>query len=163
MTALYELTADFKAVAQRLEDMELDADTIRDKLDGYSADFDNKVIAIASLIRNLEATSASIKEAETQMETRRKAMERKADWLREYVINNMKAIGKNEINCPLFSVKVRTNRPSVVVADDAYIPVAYQIEKFVVTPDKKALLKALESGEKLEGVSLVCSNTLSIK
>lgn len=163
MSALYELTADFKAVAQRLEEMEMDADTIRDTLDGYSADFDNKVIAIASLIRNLEATSTSIKEAETQMETRRKAMERKADWLREYVINNMKAIGKNEINCPLFSVKVRTNRPSVVVADDAYIPVAYQVEKFVVTPDKKALLKALESGEKLEGVSLVCSNTLSIK
>ena len=33
----------------------------------------------------------------------------------------------------------------------------------VVTPDKKALLKALESGEKLEGVSLVCSNSLLIK
>lgn len=163
MSALYELTADFKAVAQRLEEMELDAETIRDTLDGYSADFDNKVIAIASLIRNLDATSTSIKEAETQMETRRKAMERKADWLREYVINNMKAIGKDEINCPLFSIKVRTNRPSVVVADDAYIPVAYQVQKFVVTPDKKALLKALESGEKLEGVSLVCSNTLSIK
>ena len=163
MSALYELTADFKAVAQRLEEMELDADTIRDTLDGYSADFDNKVIAIASLIRNLEETADSIRAAEVMMGSRRNAMQKKAEWLREYVINNMKAIGKDEINCPLFSVKVRTNRPSVVVADDAYIPVAYQVEKFVVTPDKKALLKALESGEKLEGVSLVCSNTLSIK
>lgn len=163
MSALYELAADFKSVAARLEEMEMDAETIRDTLDGYGADFDNKVIAIASLIRNLEATSASIKEAETQMAARRKAMESKAEWLREYVINNMNAIGKDEVSCPLFSVKVRTNRQSVVVAEDAYIPVAYRVEKFVVTPDKKALLKALESGEKLEGVSLVCSNTLSIK
>lgn len=163
MSALYELTAEFKAVADRLEEMELDAVTIRDTLDGYSTDFDNKVVAIASLIRNIESTAVAIKEAEDQMATRRKALDNRAAWLREYVINNMKAIGKESVDCPFFSVKVRTNRPSVIVADDAYIPIAYRVEKMVVTPDKKALLKALESGEKLEGVSLVCSNSLLIK
>lgn len=163
MSALYELTADFKAVATRLEEMEMDADTIRDTLDGYSADFDNKVVAIASLIRNLEETADSIRAAEVMMGSRRNAMQKKAEWLREYVINNMKAIGKNEINCPLFSVKVRTNRPSVIVEDNAFIPLKYRIEKNVVTPDKKALLQALESGEQLEGITLVCSNSLSIK
>ena len=163
MTALYELTAEFKAVAERLEEMELDAVTIRDTLDGYSADFDNKVIAIASLIRNIEATATAIKEAEDQMATRRKALNNRAAWLREYVISNMKAIGKEAVDCPLFSVKVRTNRPSVIVEDNAFIPLKYRIEKNVVTPDKKALLQALESGEQLEGITLVCSNSLSIK
>lgn len=163
MSALYELTADFKAVAARLEEMEMDADTIRDTLDGYGADFDNKVVAIASLIRNLEATAASIKEAEAQMEARRKAMEERASWLSRYVIDNMRAIGKTEIACPLFAVKVKTNQPSVVISESCDLPTRFITQKLVVSPDKKALKAALESGEVVEGVSLVRSNTLSIK
>lgn len=161
MTALYELAADFKAVATRLEEMELDNETIRDTLDGYAADFDNKVICIASLIRNLEATAEAIKQAETQMATRRKAMEGKAEWLRQYIINNMQATGRVEIDCPMFSVKVKTNRPAIIVAEDACIPSAYL--RITTSPDKKALKDALDAGETIEGVSLVCSTILSIK
>ena len=163
MSALYELTAEFKAVAERLEEMELDAVTIRDTLDGYSADFDNKVVAIASLIRNIEATATAIKEAEDQMATRRKALDNRAAWLREYVISNMKAIGKEAVDCPLFAIKVKTNAPSVIIAEDCELPTRFVSQKIVVSPDKKALKAALESGEVVEGVSLVRSNSLSIK
>lgn len=163
MSALYELAADFQAVAKHLEEIEMDAETIRDTLDGYSADFDNKVIAIASLIRNIDANVAAIKEAEANMIARHKAMERKADWLREYVVENMNAIGKTNVDCPLFEVKVRVNQPSVVIDDEAAIPAKYINQKIVVSPDKKALKQAIEAGEDIKGVSLVRSNTLSIK
>jgi len=163
MTALYELTADFQAVAKHLEELEMDAETIRDTLDGYSADFDNKVIAIASLIRNHEATIAAIKEAEAQMIARRKGLERKVDWLRDYVINNMKAIGKTRVECPMFAVNVRVNPVSVQIEDGAFVPPEFVTEKSVLSPDKKALKAALESGVVIKGVSLVSSNTLSIK
>lgn len=163
MSALYELTAEFKAVADRLEEMELDAVTIRDTLDGYSTDFDNKVVAIASLIRNIEATATAIKEAEDQMATRRKALDNRAAWLREYVISNMKAINKEAVVCPLFAIKIKTNVPSVFIAEDCDLPTRFISQKIVVSPDKKALKAALESGEVVEGVSLVRSNSLSIK
>jgi hypothetical protein len=163
MTALYELTADFKTVAARLEELELDADTIRDTLDGYGAEFDNKVIAIASLIRNHEVTIAAIKEAEAQMIARRKGLERKVDWLRDYVINNMKAIGKTRVECPMFAVNVRVNPVSVAIQDGQLLPAEYVVRKTTELPDKKALKAALESGVVIEGVSLVSSNTLLIK
>lgn len=161
MTALYELAADFKAVATRLEEMELDDETIRDTLDGYAADFDNKVISIASLIRNLETTAEAIKQAEAQMAARRKTIESKAEWLRQYIINNMQATGRIEVDCPMFAIKVKTNRPTVVVAEDACIPSAYL--RVTTSPDKKALKDALDAGEVIKGVSLVSSTTLSIK
>ena len=47
--------------------------------------------------------------------------------------------------------------------DSAFIPRKFVTEKTVLTPDKKALKEAIESGEVVEGVSLVRSNTLSIK
>lgn len=163
MSALYQLTADLQAVASRLEELELDAETIRDTLDGYADEFENKVVSIASLIRNIESTAASIKEAEAGMALRRKRMEARAEWLRQYVIDNMKAIGKEEVSCPLFAIKVKTNATSVVIAEGSCLPSRFVVEKVVVSPDKKALKAALELGEVVDGVSLVRSNTLSIK
>ena len=75
----------------------------------------------------------------------------------------MKAIGKDKVECPLFKVSVRTNAPSIVIQDSAFIPRKFVTEKTVLTPDKKALKEAIELGEVVEGVSLVRSNTLSIK
>lgn len=161
--ALYELTAEFKAVAQKLEELDLDDQTIADTLEGYSADFENKVIAISSFIRNLEVTAAAMKNAEAEMNDRRRSVERKIEGLKSYVLTNMNAIGMDKVECPLFKVSVRNNAPSVVVEENIALPQKYLVTKTVVSPDKKALKEAIESGEVFEGVWLVRRNSLSIK
>ena len=161
--ALYEMTAEFKAVAQKLEDLDLDDQTIADTLEGYSADFENKVIAISSFIRNLEVSANAMKQAETEMNDRRKSVERKIEGLKSYVLTNMKAIGKDKVECPLFKVSIRTNAPSVQVANEDVVPAKFVVMKTSTSIDKKALKEAIESGEVFDGVSLVRSNTLSIK
>lgn len=161
--ALYEMTAEFKAVAQKLEDLDLDDQTIADTLEGYSADFENKVIAISSFIRNLEVSANAMKQAEAEMNDRRKSVERKIDGLKSYVLTNMKAIGKDKVECPLFKVSIRTNAPSVQVANEDAVPAKFVVMKTSTSIDKKALKEAIEAGEVVEGVSLVRSNSLSIK
>ena len=161
--ALYELTAEFKAVADKLEQLELDEQTIQDTLEGYSADFDNKVISISSFIRNLEVSADAIKQAEAEMYARRKAIETKIEHLKSYVLTNMKAIGKDKVECALFKVSVRNNAPSVQIDDDSKISTDYLVTKIDYSFDKKAIKKAIESGLVVEGASLVRSNSLSIK
>lgn len=161
--ALYEMTAEFKAVAQKLEDLDLDDQTIADTLEGYSDDFENKVIAISSFIRNLEVSANAMKQAEAEMNDRRKSVERKIEGLKSYVLTNMKAIGKDKVECPLFKVSIRTNAPSVQVANEDAVPAKFVVMKTSTSIDKKALKEAIEAGEVVEGVSLVRSNTLSIK
>lgn len=163
MTALYQLTAEFKAVADRLEDLELDEQTISDTLEGFSAEFDDKVISIASFIRNLEATAEAIKKAEEAQAERRKSLEKKADYLRTYLINNMKEVGKSAIECPLFAVKLRQNPASVQVQDDAVLPIHFMVIKSSTVLDKKKLKEALEAGEQIEGASLIRNTSISIK
>lgn len=163
MTALYELAAEFKSVADRLEETDLDEQTIADTLEGYAAEFNDKVVSIVSLIRNLETTAEAIKEAERHQKERRDAIEKKAQWLRDYVLRNMTTVGCEKVSCGLFAVRVRQNSPSVQIADDAEIPASYISQKIVVSPDKKALKEALESGVEIKGVSLVRSNSLTIK
>lgn len=161
--ALYEMTAEFKAVAQKLEELDLDDQTIADTLEGYSADFENKVIAISSFIRNLESTSEAIKQAEADMYARRKSLDSKIEHLKSYVLANMKAIGMDKVECPLFKVSIKTNAPSVQVANEDAVPAKFVVMKTSTSIDKKALKEAIEAGEVVEGVSLVRSNTLSIK
>ena len=161
--ALYELTAEFKAVADKLEQLDLDDQTIADTLEGYSADFDNKVISISSFIRNLEVSADAIKKAEAEMNDRRRAVERKIEGLKSYVLTNMKAIGKDKVECALFKVSVRNNPASVVVDESAVVPKEFVVTKVTESVDKKALKTALEEGLVVEGVSLVRSNSLSIK
>lgn len=161
--ALYEMTAEFKAVAQKLEELDLDDQTIADTLEGYSADFDNKVIAISSFIRNLEVSAEAMKQAETEMDDRRRSVERKVAGLKTYVLSHMKALGKDKVECPLFKVSIRTNAPSVQIDSVDTVPDKFMVMKTTTSVDKKALKEAIESGEIVEGVSLVRSNTLSIK
>lgn len=161
--ALYELTAEFKAVADKLEQLELDEQTIQDTLEGYSADFDNKVVSISSFIRNLEVSADAIKQAEAEMYARRKAIETKIEHLKSYVLTNMKAIGKDKVECALFKVSVRNNAPSVQIDDDSKISTDYLVTKIDYSFDKKAIKKAIEEGLVVEGASLVRSNSLSIK
>ena len=161
--ALYELTAEFKAVADKLEQLDLDDQTIADTLEGYLADFDNKVVSISSFIRNLEVSVHAIKNAEAEMNDRRRAIERKIEGLKSYVLTNMKAIGKDKVECALFKVSVRNNPASIVVDESAVVPKEFVVTKVTESVDKKALKTALEEGLVVEGVSLVRSNSLSIK
>lgn len=161
--ALYELAADFASVAAKLAESDLDEQTIADTLESYSAEFDDKVIAIASFIRNLEATAEAIKQAEAAQAERRKSLEKKAENLRKYVLSNLKATGKDRVECPLFKVSVRNNAPSVSIAEGSIIPAEFIKTKTELVTDKKALKEALEAGQELPGITLVRSNTLSIK
>lgn len=163
MTALYELAADFKSVADRLEESELDDQTIADTLEGYAAEFDDKVVSIVSLLCNLEATAAAIKEAEKQQKERREAIEKKAGWLRDYVLRNMMTVGKEKVSCGLFSVRVRQNPASVSIKEGATIPSEFIRTKTELVTDKKALKDALEAGQEFDGITLVRNNSLTIK
>lgn len=161
--ALYKLADEFAHVAERLEELEMDEQTISDTLESYAADFETKAISVGQFILNLEATIESIKQAEASMKQRRSAYEKKVAWVREYLVENMKKVHKEKVECGFFKMSVRTNQPSVEILDGAVLPPEYLVSKTTVTPDKKALKEAIESGKAVEGVSLVRSTSLIIK
>ena len=164
MSSLYELAAEFRAIAEKLESSELDEQTIADTLEGYSVDLENKVISVCQFIRNLESTAEAIKASEAEQAKRRKAIEAKADRLREYVMNNMAATDKTKVECPLFSISIRTNPPSVNVFDFSAIPQEFlSIPEVAPVPNKKAIKAALEAGAIVSGCELQRSKSLSIK
>lgn len=165
MTALYQLSAEYKAAAERMADLGMDDQTVADTLEGLAGPLEERATNIAMTARNLEALAAQIKDAERQMSERRKALEARAESIRAYLLRCMTDAGVQSIESPWFALKVRQNPPSVVVHDEAAIPPEFWRTPEPPPPalDKKAIAEALKDGAAVPGCSLTRGIRLEVK
>lgn len=162
---LYQISAEYRATADQLADLDLPEEVVCDTLESISGDLELKAVNVASFVRNLEASAAQIKEAEQQMANRRKAIEKRAENVREYLLNNMVHAGIKEISCPYFKLSVRDNPVSVVINEPGLIPAAYMTEPVAPppAPDKALIKKAITDGFEVPGAHLARAKRLEIK
>jgi hypothetical protein len=167
MTAitLYELAAEFRATADQLADLDLPPEVVADTLESISLPLEQKAVQVAAFARNLEATAEQIKAAEKQMADRRKSMESRAKWLRDYLMRNMQACGIEKIEHPLFRLAVRENPPAAVIDSEQQIPLDYIRQPEAPPPvlDKALIRKALMDGFDVPGAHLERGMRLEIK
>lgn len=164
MTALYQLVAEYREAAAVLDDLDLDDQTVADTLEGMTGAIEVKAVNVACVARNLEATAGAIREAEAQMSARRKAIERRAEHLRAYLLHAMQATGIQKIEAPQFRLSVRANPQFADVFEPAQVPEAYMRHPPPPspTPDKIAIKAALKSGVDVPGCRLDTTYRLSI-
>lgn len=165
LPALYTLAAEYRDAAERMADMDLDEQTVADTLEGMAGALEVKATNVAAFARNLEATAEAIKNAEGEMAKRRKAIERRSESLRTYLLDNMVRAGISKIESPMFRLTVRDNPPAVIIDDAALLPIDYLNipEPPPPTPDKKAISEALKAGLDVPGARLARGKRLEIR
>jgi len=116
-------------------------------------------------VRNLEASAESIKAAEKQMAERRKAIEAKAERIRNYLKDNMARTGITKIDCPYFALSLRNSPPAVEVINADEIPAQYFDIPEPPAPvlNKNRLKDDLKNGVIVEGARLTQGSYLQIK
>lgn len=134
-------------------------------LDTIKDDIKDKGIAIASYIKNLEAERKAIEEAKKAMAEREARLDRRADYLAEYLKSNMERCGISVISSPYFEVKIKKNPVSVHIFDESALPSEYVREKVVTTrsPDKALIKEALQAGVELQCATLKQTTRLEIR
>lgn len=165
MQSLYQLSGDYLAIANKLSDSDLPPEVINDTLESLSGELEEKCTNVALFVRNLEATAESIKAAEKQMADRRKAIENKANSIRQYLQVNMQRTGITKIESPYFALTIKKNPPSVVIDDVEAIPAEFMVTPAPPppAPDKKAIGEKLKAGEPVPGCHLEQGERLDIK
>jgi hypothetical protein len=167
MTAitLYQIADQFRADAEKLADLDLDMETLKDTLEGLSGDLEVKAQNVAMFARNLEAAAAQIKEAEAAMSARRKAIEKRAEGLRAYILTSMHVAGVQKIECPYFALSIKKNPPAVEILDPAQVPASFMRQPEPPPPaiDKKAIAEAIKAGQGVPGARLYSGIRLDIK
>lgn len=165
MTALYVLADEYRAAVEALADLDLDEQTVADTLEGLSGELEVKATNVAMFARNLESTAAAIKEAEAAMAARRKALEKRADGLRAYLLVSMQRCGISKIDSPHFALAIKNNPASVLIDEPALIPPTYmrQPDPPPPAPDKAAIKDAIKAGQDVPGARLAQTVRLDIK
>lgn len=159
----YELSQAYRTLADRLEEetqaaegeVTPEVDLIKSALDSIDDAIDRKAECSIVLAREFEAEAAAIKVEEARLAKRRKALENRADRVREYVLGCLRSAGKDRLRTQLFSFTVNKPKPSVVVLDVNAIPDdLVRIIPASREAAKKEIKDAIAAGRAVPGVKL---------
>lgn len=162
---LYELTAQRLELQRKLMEMEFDAVTIADTLEGESSALEAKIEDYGWVIRNMEAFGDAIKSEEKRLAERRQAHEVKVAKVKDWLLENMQVCGISKIECPVFTISLKNNPPKVVIDDEKLIPDQFLVvpDLPLPSPDKKAIAAELKAGKEVAGCHLSQSKRIEIK
>jgi hypothetical protein len=155
MTKLYEMTADYRAVARMAEDPEM-ADAVADTLEGIKGSIEDKGEALMKVVKGMEGDTAALAAEIKRLQARKKTIEGNQAWLKNYLLTNMAATDITLIECPLFRIRRSPGREIVQIDDQAAIPPRFMTKpkKPDPQPIKAEILKALKAGKTVKGCSL---------
>jgi len=165
LPALYILADEYKETESKLTDLNLDAQTISDTLESLSGDLEAKCSNVALVVRNMESLAEQIKQAEASMAARRKAIENRANHVREYLKQNMERCNITNIDSPWLKIAIRQNPPSVVIDAESMLPAEFWRTQEPPPPavDRKAIKEAIQEGKEVPGAHLERSTRIEIK
>ena len=151
---LYKLVDNLKF----LEEIDPDDDSHQARLSEMIAqvklDIDTKVANIGLYILSIETEASAISVEEKRLTRRRKALENRSQWLRDYLYSEMRASMVRNVKSELCTVYIKANPPSCEVLDVYELPKEYT--NVLVSPDRVAILDHFKkTGEILPGVNII--------
>jgi DNA mismatch repair ATPase MutS len=148
---LYELTDSYLRLMELAEDT--DQQVFADTLQSIQEVIEDKAENIAKLVKNLSADIDALKSEEKRLADRRKVLENKVDWLKQYLKEQMEVAGIDKVKRPTLNVSIQNNPPKIKVINEGIIPSQYMIQQDPKL-DKKAMLADLKNGVDIPGVEL---------
>ena len=127
-------------------------------LEGTHAD---KCLNVACMVKNMESEAEAIKTEEKRLTERRKGAERRADWLRAYLVGNMEP-GTNLKDARAVIGWRKSSAVEVEIKPEE-LPENLRRTKITYEADKAAIKVNLEAGQEVEGCKLVTRFNLQIK
>ncbi len=146
---LYELTANYLALQQMLEDPEADSQMIADTMESLDYDIEEKADGYAKVIRNMEATITAIKSEQERLTAKKNLLEMSIKTLKKNLQESMIATGKRKFKTDLFSFSIQKNggkAPVILdVKDTSELP--DELVRIKEEPNMDAIRALLDQGE----------------
>lgn len=118
---------------------------------------------MAVLVKSIDSDVTALKDEESRLAKRRKALENKQTNIKLYLENQLKFMGIDKVKTPLFTVALQKNPPSVNILDDDLIPDEYKKTVTTITTSKKEILEDLKLGLIIPGAEIKQGKSLRIR
>ena len=159
---IYQIDAEIQRILSEVDEETGELpESAYEELAQLTADRDVKVENAACMVINLTAEAKAIREQETALAERRKAVERRVERIRGYIEY---ALDGNTFSSP--RVQVKYGKSTAVEIDEAVFwenPATAFIRQKDPEPDKAAIKAALKDGAIIPGASLVERKNMTIK
>ena len=166
-TSLFNLTNQYLQLADTLAAGDFDADTVADTIEasGITDDIKVKAQGLEYVARSAEAHLPAIDAEISRLQALKAHRVKVAAGLRSYLMDSMTRMQIEKIDCPMFSISIRSNPPSVDVFDAMQVPISYMVTPLPPPdrPDKALIKEALKAGKDVPGARLAQGQRLSIK
>ena len=164
MTSLYQIAHDFREQLDSLFDPE--TGEALPAFDEFRVMLGNKAASVAAYVLNCESDAEQAKAAIKRIKALQDSYSRKADRLKEYLAENMKVAGINELKAAdgSFVVKLYPDRDESVELDEGV-----EFPEDLCNPPKKSepsktkIKAAILAGEPVAGARIVRKDRLTIK
>lgn len=161
---LFEITKEYEDILNDLYDEDgVVNETALALLEKNESAMEQKAIAIASFIQNMDAERDAIDKAKAAMIDREKRYKKRIEDLKGYLLTHMERRSINKISCPYFEINLKKCPPSVAITDEKLLPEEYKRTKVEVLPDKIKMLSEMKVGVLIPGAHLQQSLRLEIK
>lgn len=162
---LYELNNNYRNLLEVLNNEEFESneelkEVINNSLNEIDDNINVKIENTIKYIKNIEAEAKAFKEEEERLSKRRKVLENKTAYLKQYIRDYMIANEIKSKECGLFKVSIR-NSESVNIVDEEKLPDSCKVVKYVA--DKKTIKELIKMGGEIGGAELVQNKSLNIK
>ena len=162
MFKLYELTEMYQNISNLIEE-DADNETLEKALDEITDSIQIKAENMAKLIKSIEGNINVLKDEEKRLQAKRKALENKVVNIKEYLENQLKAMGLKKVQGNLFTVSIQKNPQSVNILNEDLIPEQFKEVVTTTKIDRRELLAALKEGQEIEGVEIKQTESLRIR
>lgn len=164
---LYELTNDYLALLDAIDNDEIPEEAIEDTLESITSCIEDKADSIACLLKSLDADCTAIKAEEARLAERRKAKEKAHERIKQYLSETLQRAGLDKIETARNRITFRKSE-SVEVDEESFISWAMKYRDDLLTysapkVNKTEVKKALKHGDKIAGAELRIKNNIQIK
>ena len=142
LPALYKLTEDF----EKLMELEGDEDVVNALVQIVAGEIEQKAESVCKFVKILETTAVQFKAEEQRIAAARKALENRAEHVRDYMKQALLNANIDKVQAGTFKVAVSLSPGSVSIDDLAAIPAKFLTvipEQYV--PDKAAIKAAIKA------------------
>lgn len=165
---LYELTNDYLALLDAIDNGELPEEAIADTLEAITAGIEEKADSIACLLKTLDAECFAIKVEEARLAERRRAKERQHERIKQYLSETLQRAELDKIETARNRITFRKSESVEIIDDESFIIWAQKNRDDLLTysapkVNKTEVKKALKHGDEIIGAELRIKNNIQIK
>lgn len=167
--SLWQIKSDYQSLLSDLYDHETGEinQEIDLKLCELADSAENKCIAVASWIKQMQSEQSQIEYMKQEILKRESAYQKEIDKRMDYLKTNMTSFGITEVKCPYFTLRIKSNPYSTDIVSEKDIPEKYmksrEVIKMEVKPDKNLIKEdVLKTGIQVPGAYVAQKTKLEI-